>query len=684
MNVFAKIAATILPKGTAFAPSREEAHLVLYTVILCTLPHFANISGPTIAICLALWAYHFASHHWGLPRPGLMLRTLLGILLFAAAIGTNEGLTVEAFVSLLTMMIALKLFEQRHQRDEMTVVILCYFLIVSGMFFDDSILSTAYILGCILFTTAVLIHIQFPALALAPSLRLSWRLASRAFPLMLLLFLIFPRIQGGLWGRPALLESNTGFSDEISFGAIAQLALRGDAAFRVTFTDGFHPVKSQLYWRGIVLWECQGDTWKQGAMMRGRARNMEELADRVSYTVTLEPHNQRWLFGLELPVSVDSQDSWLRDDFAIFRPKPVTSRLSYQAQSAIGAQAVYQPASDNRLGLQLPPSGNPRARQLAAELRRGVASDAEIIEKTLNFYKQNHFTYTLKPSVAPSGTDAIDWFLFNSRSGFCEHFAASFAFLMRAAGVPARVINGYFGGEENPFGGYWLVRQSDAHAWVEVRDGGFWRRIDPTLIVAPERGLDNARVASGAEAQDSLFSQFRRSAVGQWATSLFNAWDMVNSRWNQWVMQYSIADQFRLFASLGIDLEKVRGIFQFLLIGAAVAGAAVFFFLTLVFMRRTPAEGDKVARAWRTFREKLARVGIVPHDYQGPVDLLAAVAAARPDLKPPAEVIINFYIAIRYREQATPEMLTALRQAVRNFHPRRAKPAAPPAPGAAS
>ena len=482
-----------------FIPSREEAHLVLYAVILCTLPHFFNISRAAILICLTLWVYHFAAHHWDWPRPGLMTRTLLGALLFAAAIVTNEGLTVEAFVSLLTMMIALKLFEQRHQRDEMTVVILCYFLIVSGMFFDDSILSTAYILGCILFTTAVLIHIQFPALALTPSLALSWRLASRAFPLMLLLFLIFPRIQGGLWGRPALLESNTGFADEISFGAIAQLARRGDAAFRVTFDHGFRPAKNQLYWRGIVLWDCQGDTWKQGANMRPQARHMEALEERLGYGITLEPHNQRWLFALDLPLRVTSEGSWLRDDFAIHRPKPVTSRISYQAESALGAEPVYQAAWDNQLGLQLPTGGNPQARELAARLRQTTSSDAEIVEKALDFYRENHFTYSMAPAPAPPGTDAIDWFLFSSRNGFCEHFAASFAFLLRAAGVPARLVNGYFGGEENPLGGYWLIRQSDAHVWVEVRDGGFWRRVDPTLAVAPERGLENARAASGAE-----------------------------------------------------------------------------------------------------------------------------------------------------------------------------------------
>ncbi|MCL2789846.1 MAG: DUF3488 and transglutaminase-like domain-containing protein [Desulfobulbus sp.] len=656
----------------SFAPSRQEAHLVLCTVILCTLPHFFNISGSVILLCLALWAYHFALHRWSLPRVGLMMRTLLGVLLFAAAIVTNEGLTLEAFVSLLTMMIALKLFEQRHQRDEITVVILCYFLIVSGMFFDDSLFSTAYIIGCILFTTAVLIRIQFPALALTPALALSWRLASRAFPLMLLLFLVFPRIQGGLWGRPALLESSTGFADQISFGAVAQLAVRGTAAFRASFENGFRPTKNQLYWRGVVLWDCRGDTWKQGgADMRPAARRMEVPAERLGYAVTLEPHNQRWLFALDLPVRVTSQGILLRDDFAIYRSRPVTSRISYQAESALGVQSGYQPARDDRIGLQLPHGSNPQARELAAQLRRTAASDADLVEKVLDFYRENHFTYSMTPEVAPPGTDTIDWFLFNSRNGFCEHFAASFAFLMRAAGIPARLVNGYFGGEENPFGGYWLIRQSDAHVWAEVRDGGVWRRVDPTLAVAPHRGLENARVASGAEERDSLFSQFKQSAVGQWAASLFNAWDMVNSRWNQWVMEYSIADQFRLFASLGIDLEKFRGIFQFLLIAAAVVGATVFFFLTLVFMRKTPREDDQVGRAWRVFREKLGRAGVVAHDYQGPADLLEAVGAVRPDLRRQAEVIINFYIAIRYREQATAEMLAAFRQAVRSFRPGR-------------
>ena len=650
-----------------FTPSREEAHLVLYTVIFCTLPHFQHISLATIAICLTLWAYHFTLHRWGLPKPGLMTQVLLAILLFAAAIGTNEGLTVEAFVSLLTLMIALKLFEQRRQGDEMTVIVLCYFLIVSGMFFDDSLLSTAYILACVLFTTAVLVHIQFPALALAASLALAWRLMLRALPLMALLFLLFPRIQGGLWGRPALLESNTGFADEISFGAIAKLAAKGDAAFRVTFADGFHPAKNQLYWRGIVLWDCQGDTWKQGLATLGPVKDMARTGRTAGYAITLEPHNQRWLFALDLPVRVDSQGSWLRDDYAIQRFRPVTSRLSYEGQSLVGGQALFQANRETHPARQLPAGGNPRTRELAARLRLGAGSDAEIVAKALAFYKQNHFTYSLAPEVAPPGVDAIDWFLFDSRSGFCEHFAASFAFLMRAAGVPARLVNGYFGGEENPLGGYWLIRQSDAHVWAEVRDGDVWRRVDPTLAVAPERGLASAGTAAGTEGRDSLLSQFRQSAVGQWLGAAFNAWDMVNNRWNQWVMAYSIADQFRLFSSFGIDLEKFKGIFQFLLIAAAVIGAAVFFVLALLFMRQPRRRDDQVTRTWQIFREKLKRTGIVPQDFHGPADLLAAIGAARPDLRPQAETIVNFYIAIRYREQATPAIVAAFRDAVRNF-----------------
>jgi transglutaminase-like putative cysteine protease len=663
-----------------FTPSRHEAHLVLYTVIFCTVPHFLNISIPTIFICAALWAYHFALHHWGLPRPGRMTQTLLGILLFAAAIISNEGLTVEAFVSLLTMMIALKLFEQRHQRDEMTVIILCYFLIVSGMFFDDSILSTAYIFGCILFTTAVLIHIQFPALSLKPSLSLSWRLVSRALPLMALLFLIFPRIQGGLWGRPALLESNTGFADQISFGAIAKLAAKSDAAFRVTFRGDFYPLKSQLYWRGIVLWDCQGDTWKLGMRMLMPTRETVTSEERIDYAVTLEPHNERWLFALDLPSSVESQGVWLRGDYAIFRQRPVSSRLSYRAQSVASAHPTFHPRFERRQALQLPTAGGPRARRLAEELARQSATDAEIVAKALDFYKQNHFTYSMEPPTAPPGADAIDWFLFESRQGFCEHFAASFAFLMRAAGLPTRLVNGYFGGEENPLGGYWLIRQSDAHVWVEVSDGERWQRVDPTLIVAPERGLADLGATGGDASEASLMSRFQQSAFGQWAGTLFNAWDVANSRWNQWVMEYSIADQFRLFSSLGFDLEKLKGVFQVLLIGAAVVGAAIFFVLTFFFMRKTPRKGDQVARSWLLFREKLARAGIESAVFHGPADLLAAVDEKRPDLRTQAEIITGLYIAIRYREQDRPETIAALSRAVREF---RARPAAPPPRGVA-
>lgn len=622
---------------------------LLLTVVLACLLHLVNISIPTLALCLVMWGYHLLALHRPLPRPGARAITSAGILFFLLAATTHEGVTVEAFVALLVLMIALKLFELRHQHDATMAVILNYFVIVSGMFFSDSLLVSGYIALCLLYNTAVLARVRQPGMPLKGALRLAGRLGLQALPFMLVLFVFFPRFQGGLWGRPPLIQAQTGMTDSIRPGTIAALAENSGVAFRAVF-QGEIPAREELYWRGLVLWDFDGLVWTRGrpGLVAEKVGARGTVSD---YSITLEPHQQRWLYTLDRPLRVEAlRGVWISGEKVLSTWRPVTSRLQYSASSDGSAQLQPQrtAATQVRAGLELPPEGNPRARALARQWREERPEAEAILALGLNFLRQGGFRYTLRPGALPAGTrpgDAIDSLLFVQKAGFCEHYATAFAFLMRAAGVPARLVGGYLGGTENSYGNYLIVRQSDAHVWCEVLVDGEWRRVDPTAVVAPAR----LQAPVGQVAADSEFSManlFALDRLPAWMQPLFNGWDLLNMRWNQWVMQYSFAEQRQLFSRFGLDLGRGAGMIGLLLGGFALAG--IIYFSLLVFGRGSLREQDDTTRQWRRFLGKLERARITVRPYQGPQRLLEEITRQRPDLAAAAERVVRLYIDLRY------------------------------------
>lgn len=461
---------------------------ILGAIVICTLPHFAYVSIWVAVVCLLMWAYAFAAAMYTWRLPGRTVLRILAGVFFAAAMSTHEGVTIEAFVALLSLMAVLKLLEIRSLRDRMITVILCYFLIAGRLFFGDSIGVTLYILLSILLTTAVLIQVNRTAAGAVSSFRLSGILFVQALPFMLVLFLLFPRFQGGLWGRTHLNTARTGFSDQVGFGDIAELAQSSEVAFRVEF-EGKIPPRDQLYWRGIVLWEFDGRTWQRGIGHRSPLHSSVKKSSGTAYTLTLEPHNQHWLFTLDLPLDIDFHSAHLQRDHTIYRWRPITSRITYRAVSDTEFRPQPRKIYKEK-ALQLPAGGNPRTRAMVSSWLEEAETGEEYVQTVLAYFRDQPFYYTLQPPPLGAGSDRdagggvnlIDRFLFESRRGFCEHYAGSFAFLMRAAGLPARVVTGYQGGERNPYGDYLIVRQSDAHAWCEVwLPGKGWVRVDPTL-----------------------------------------------------------------------------------------------------------------------------------------------------------------------------------------------------------
>jgi transglutaminase-like putative cysteine protease len=481
-------------------------------------------------------------------------------------------------------------------------------------------------------------------------------LLGQAVPAALVLFLLFPRVQGPLWGLPQdAFAGVTGLADSMAPGNLSQLTLSDAIAFRVDF-HGDAPPRRALYWRGPVLWDFDGRTWRQG---NPRLAELEPPATgtRVAYSVLLEPHNRNWLFALEVPASLPAQARYLEDG-QVVTPNQVRARISYEISSAFEAEprpteAGYVLERSRRL----PPGFNPRARELAASWRAGTPSDADVLARAIDFFRRERLQYTTEPALL--GRDSVDEFLYETREGFCEHFSSAFVFLMRAADVPARVVTGYQGGDLNPVDGKFTVRQSDAHAWAEVFIAGRgWLRVDPTVLSVPLR-LD-AGLARALPAGNAMPLLMRPEL--EWLRGLRNNWEALTHQWNLLVLGYNPERQRELLALLGMKgadwLELTSTLMAIL--GAFVLGL-------FAWMLHGMARPDPVQRAWNQFCRKLGAKGVARSPHEGPRDYSERAARVLPAAGEPIRRIAALYIALRYGRQAAAADVLELRRRVKHL-----------------
>ena len=636
---------------------------LLTALALAAAPHLQRLPlwvGP-LCLALGLWRLVLERRGGALPRKDLLFLAALALL---AAIFAHYRTLFgrDAGVALLVVMMALKLMEMKTLRDVMVAIFLGYFLVITNFFYSQSIPTAAYLFAVVLITTGAMIGYNHPngSFPLRARLRLAAVLLAQAVPLLLVLFLLFPRIQGPLWGLPKdAYAGATGLSDTMTPGAISQLIGSDQIAFRVSF-QGAPPPKNARYWRGPVLWDFDGHTWssKRGRV-HGPAR-FTPLGPPVTYIVTLEPHDRRWLFALDLPSSLPP-NSRASGDYQLLADKPVRQRLRYTVSSH--TRYRFGEAIDDEQrerGLRLPEGSNPRATELARRWHDTLESPPAVVGEALKMFREQPFVYTLNPPLLEG--QAVDGFLFGSRRGFCEHYAGAFVFLMRAAGIPARVVTGYQGGEPNPLGDYTMVRQSDAHAWAEVwLDGQGWVRVDPTAAVSP------ARVESGISA--ALPATELPPALVQldatWLRRARLSWDLLNNGWNQWVLGYGQERQSRFLSGIHASLADWTNMAI-----AMMASVAVLLLATALWMLwRTPqGPADPALAAYLRFCAKLARRGVVRAPQEGPADFAVRASRLRPDLAGPIGRVTRLYVALRYGGRH-PAGLPALRRAVGRFRP---------------
>jgi transglutaminase-like putative cysteine protease len=627
-------------------------------------PHVAHLRPWVTGLALAVCAWRVLAERRGWSLPGRPVRAVVVLAATAGVAVSYRSLTgLDAGTALLTLMASLKLLETRGPRDHVVLVFIGWFLCLASFLYGQGIAAVAWVLPAVWLLSASLLNVARAGEQDQPlrPFRTTGMMLVKALPIALILFMFFPRLAGQFWGVPSAEQAATGLDDEMSPGQLSELSINDTVAFRVRF-DGDVPPPLQRYWRGPVMTEFDGFTWSRAAAQSYAREPVDYRGPPVSYTVTLEPTRQRILFALDMvrvwPGEMASQ-GW---DYQLRTREPVDTVVQYRAESFPDYRAGAELGTAlRRASLQLPPERNPRARELAVRMRAAAGSDEAFIAAVLTMFREQAFYYTLTPPRLER--DSVDDFLFNSRRGFCGHFSSAFTMLMRAAGVPARVVGGYQGGDWNPVGGYLIVRQSHAHAWSEVwLPGRGWRRVDPTAAVAPqrvERGLDAA-----LPEDEPVPGRLLRQSDLLWQARL--VWDNVNANWNDWVVRYSGDSQVRLLESLGFKEPDWRQLGLLLAGGLALCFALLSAWLAWEFR---PQAVDAATRNYRRFTARLRRRGIDRAPHEAPRDFLQRISRLRPDLESQATAITELYLRLRYGPQPAASELDRLHALVRHFRP---------------
>jgi transglutaminase-like putative cysteine protease len=613
------------------------------SVLMVIAPHALHLPLWVSSLCgmLLLWRAYLAYSDKSLP-PRWLLTLITLTCIGSIAVGFHTVFGREVGVTLIVLLAALKLMELRSRRDAMALLYLCCFIVVTNFFYSQSIATALYMCATLLVILASWVHLYGSHIALQQRARIAAGLLLQAIPLMLILFVLFPRVPGPLWGLPQDAFASSGLDDKMSPGSFSRLSLSDEVAFRVQY-KGSVPRQDQMYWRGLVLWQFDGRTWTEGKSNPSITPQFTQTAQTVDYSVTLEAHNKLWLFALDVPNRI-SLPAKLTDDFQLLNKEPVNARLRYEASSTLSYHAnLNESPAQLQRALQLPRGYNPQAISLAAQWRAEHANDGEVVRTALAYFNQQNFRYTLEPPLL--GTHSVDDFLFQTRQGFCEHYASAFVFLIRAAHIPARVVTGYQGGEYNDVGGYYIVRQSDAHAWAEVwlAEQG-WVRVDPTAAIAP------ARVQRGLSAAvpDNAALPYMARNPPQWLRELRFNLDAIANQWNQWVIGYNSERQFAFLTRLGIDEISWQKMAMDMMLGLGIVIALFALYLLRHLITRQP---DKVQAVWLRLCDRLAKKGLPRTAHEAASDYAARIASMRPQLAPSLRDLAARYNALRYGQE---------------------------------
>jgi protein-glutamine gamma-glutamyltransferase len=584
--------------------SRQKIASLLITQALVVMPllFYLPVWIGILWLLIAIWRWQSLVRYW--QSPGSRITNTIAI---GCAIGLYINffgkIGIDAALGLLTCTFFLKILEIRSIRDGQLIIFIGFLTTSTHFLLSQTIAAAFYALICCTFLIGSWRRLYLNrSKSLRDIFKQNLSVFLHAIPIMLILFLLIPRFPP-LWTMPGKKTPTTGFSEELSPGDLSQLVRNYEVAFRVSFTSDTKPESRELYWRGLVLDSFNGRSWRstdKGEI--AKAKKNTASSQSLSYQIIFEPHGHRWLFSLDRPVRASSrqgsinitEQGLIKNDYIVREP------MQYQVTSDLQYSNNHPPLnSEPEKNLQLPTNTNPQTTAMVNNWLQQQLTAKEIIQEMQNKITRE-FRYTLQPPVL--GQDSVDDFLFNSKQGFCEHFASSFAFVMRRAGIPARVIVGYQGGTWNNIENYLLVTQADAHAWVEVWQDNRWKRIDPTAFVAPNRiesGIDQALTQDD---QTLLSRRWQQSS--SWIRELQQRWDAAGYTWQKFVLNYDNQYRENLLHSL---LGKYNPWRLMLVLLGIVVGIAIL--LSIIIRVRNHSHYPEQEKVVTLLEKKLSKRG---------------------------------------------------------------------------
>lgn len=647
-----------LPQWSSLSKDKHSTLLLLVSCLLVLSTHVGNLFLwiSVSSVSLMIWRGWLTLRGLQLPPRWLLLSIALGLMggifwQFRSFFGRETG------VAMLAILLSCKMLEMHARRDLFVILFLGFFLLLTS-FFESQSIARALHVGATVFVL-LLAQLSFQYQNTMPRLWLRAKMLlfmlAITLPLTALGFFLFPRIQGPLWGLPSDADvARSGLSDSMTPGNISKLAMSEELVFRAKFLDRI-PEKSELYWRAIVLNQFDGRRWTQSSSAQSSdARELTVQGAPLTQEITLEPGNAHYLFGVDsvsYPPSLEEKSTFINTDGELYSSTKITTRVRYQVVSytnyRLGLHASPQQIRQN---LRLPANLNPRTHDFAHNIQiqnRGLQAQVNAV---LQYFRTENFFYTLEPPLL--GRHSVDDFLFTTRSGFCEHYASAFVVLMRAMGIPARIVTGYQGGTRNTQDNFYEIRQSDAHAWAEIwlEERG-WVRIDPTAAVAPERILNNLQATQQKTGFTGLVNSLLKENA--WSKEIAMRWNALNNSWNQWVLNYNQTQQTKLLDRLGLNgLDWNKTLISIFVIGLIIVTVLA---IPLLPKHKKLSPHDSLYQA---LCDKLSRQGLPRAMHEGPntyLERLANLIEQEKFLK--IREFIKLYIAIRYEKDDTANTL---------------------------
>lgn len=637
-------------------------HLVAAYLLICLpmmgfFPLFLSAFAVFVVLLkLAAVRYQFVVPYWF----AIILMLLSFFVVFKHADQFGQEYVA---IACLFCFASLKLLEAKADRDAFILMLINMLLIMGSLMATQSPLVFAYLLLCFLYNVYINIRISQPAdlkISIKENLRALMRIFLMSLPFVLILFFFFPRLEP-LWERPGPPQSKTGLSDEMTPNSLTALTQDGGMAFRVAFENNEIPKKQYLYWRGPVLADFDGKTWRRNSQdFRDPTNVYFDKTSKINYTMFHSGETDTWVVPLDLP-EFAPKGARMSNAFELRARKLQGKANAIEVSSYLRYRVGKLSNREVHENTFLPKGIFPKTRALALQLRQESKNDEAFAYHVWQYFRKEPFSYDLEP---PVGNADIDQFMFGNRIGYCEHFASAFAFMMRSAGVPARVVTGYQGGEQNPISGELEVRQLNAHAWNEVyfADKG-WVRFDPTAAVAPER-INRGSPFGSAKNTESIALSARLENDSEWIKTMNHSLRALSAFWGKWVLNYNKDKQDNLWESLGMgDMKN-----YIWLIFCFVAALLLSGFLYWQWLRHRYRHEDAIAKTMRPFFTYVAKnaMPVLPHmalydwllQYQ-PVLQASALNAKQ---------VIDLYYALRYQPQVETEpLLRSLRQAIAAF-----------------